>query len=376
LAFCTLTVPSIAYSDGTVQLDHSDGSITPFQTLTLAKGDNLFVQIINTNVACSDYNISAQAPDDKNKARPVNTTKLLTIVHDGKAIAYQVSATKRTGAAASCPALPNRTWTLPVFTPGWAVAFAGAFTIDTLTSHVYGLEAGVNSGVQGFYVRRNTANEDQASLGAAAMVHVYHSNFATFSNDVGWVPVSFGLGIGTSSSTRYFLGTSLRFGDQFFFTLGGVFGSVTRLPNGLSQGSFTTDANALASLPTGTRASLFASVSYSFLASSAKAALQVPFVSSTTPPAKQAPGGATPQISKVSWTDKPNGIAGIAGSGFGTDAGSVKVSMGGNASAVSSAADTTLSVTVAAGDRGKSTLSVIVTVGDSSSTAYSWDTTK
>jgi IPT/TIG domain len=376
LLLCLLSISSTAYSDGTVQLDHRDGSVTPFQTVELSKGDNLFVQIVNTEITCTEYSVSAQVPPDTNRERLKTTEKKLTIKHDGKATAYQVNATRMATAAATCPLLPNRVWTLPVFTHRWNLGFAGAFTVDTLTDRVYFLAPGSNNGAQGFFVRRNTSNEDHVSLGAAAMVHVYHTDWGTFAHDIGFVPLSFGLGIGTAAETRYYLGTGVRFGDQFFLTLGGVFGSARRLPDSLTEGAFTTDANALASPPKGRGQSFFVSLSYAFLGSAAKAALQAPFVSSTAPSGGQPQNPTVPQISAVSWADKPNGVAAISGSGFSTDKTSIAVSVDNDAATIATATDTKLDVTIPVPDRTKASLSVTVTVAGTKGKAYAWDTTK
>lgn len=356
-------------ADNVVVLNHADGSVTPFQTVELSKGDSLSVVIINTQLSCTTYSISSQqsTTGDTGRSFDVRTSKSLTIVHDGKASAYLVSATRLSGAGSTCT-LPDRTWTLPVFTHKWALGFAGAFTVDALTDPVYYLAAGTKDGAAGYYFRENSNAEDSVVLGAAAMVHVYHTKWATWSTDFGWVPLSFGLGVGTTSQTKYFIGTGFRLGDQFFLTLGGAFGSAKRLPDGAVKDGFTTDANALASLPTRRTGAFFTALSFSFLGTSARSALQAPFVSTSNPSSVSNPA---PKIFGASWTDKPNGVASVTGSGFGSDKTKVVVTVEGDTATVNDVSDATVTIVVPEKDRAKNPVSIIVTVSGIASDAKS-----
>jgi hypothetical protein len=273
----------------TVMLDHRDGSVTPFQTLELSKGDSVSVTVVHTDTTCFSYPISAQVADTGRSGDEDTSTKKLSITHDGKASSYQVTVSKRAGVTDACGGLPDRTWTLPVFTHGWTLGFAGGFTVDSLIDRSYVLEAGTQNGVQGYFVGRNKGAEDSAVLGVAALVHLYHTDWAVSNRDIGFVPISFGLGIGATAETRYFFGTGLRFSDQVFLTFGGVFGAAKRSPSGLPEGAFTTNANALATLGSEKGAGGFVALSYAFLGSGAKARLQTPFTSTSpaTPPAAQ-----------------------------------------------------------------------------------------
>ena len=362
-------------ADNVVVLNHSDGSVTPFQTVELSRGDILSVVIIQTQLNCTTYSISAQEskPDSAGRSFDANTTKSLTIKHDGKSTAYLVSATK-TSTSPGCT-LPDRVWTLPVFTHKWALGFAGAFTIDTLTDSTYYLEASSKDGNTGYVVHENTDSENKVVLGAAAMVHVYHTKWAVTANDFGWVPLSFGLGVGTTSQTRYFVGTGFRLGDQFFLTLGGVFGSVKRLPDGLVNGGSTTDPNALSSPPTSTRAAFFAALSFAFLGTSAKSTFQAPFVSTSNSAAPKPP--AAPVILGASWTAKANGEASITGSGFGTHKEKVKVTVAGGTATVTAVSDASIAIVVSAADRDKNPpLAITVSVSDVPSNTFNWPAPK
>ena len=56
-------------ADNVVVLNHTDGSVTPFQTVELSKGDSLSVTIIHTQRSCTTYSISAKDSRHNNLTR-------------------------------------------------------------------------------------------------------------------------------------------------------------------------------------------------------------------------------------------------------------------------------------------------------------------
>src|SRR5207253_5484414 len=107
-------------------------------------------------------------------------------------------------------------------------------------------------------------------------------------------PISFGLGVGVDSKTKYLFGTSLRWNEHLYLTGGIAFGAVNRLPNNLDTGdhSFTTSANALDNLPARNKAGVFFSVSYTYLGRDLQGA-NGPFMSAFSGVAGTQPSGAT-----------------------------------------------------------------------------------
>jgi hypothetical protein len=176
-----------------------------------------------------------------------------------------VTATKKAGAQAACT-LPNQTWEIDVFNLEWAAGFAGGFTLDWLTDPIFELDSGDQDGTMGAFVRRNRPAQDSTTLGLAAMVHLFHTNPDFLGGrGVNWAPLSFGLGINDDSEARYFVGSSLHFQNKLYLTVGAVFGEEDRLPNGLHEGDFTTERNALATLDQRTDSAFFFALSYAFI---------------------------------------------------------------------------------------------------------------
>lgn len=191
------------------------------------------------------------------------------IIHDGKSTKYIIEAKRRANAPPECnqpPQLSERTWEIDVLTLGWKIGFAGGFTIDQLTDPVFHLtEQAGQTGNTKFRISRNREAEDSHKLGAAAMMHLLHSDPDFLGrNDVAWVPLSFGLGTGEDSKTRYFVGTGVRFNTQLFLTAGRVFGSMSRLPSSLAVGGTTGNEKALEGLQSRTDDAWFLSLSFTF----------------------------------------------------------------------------------------------------------------
>lgn len=272
-----------------VTLDFESGSINPYSVIGLVQGQKLHVRIegLKDDVA---YNISiegvkADRPESESGANndrrgDSNGKKEYIIEHDKRYASYTVVVSEGGGAA--------RTWVLPVETLRWQLAFSSAFVANTLTDPVYYLEPGVNSATpgadkNGYFVKENSDAQDNVKLGLAALVHLYHTK--KFGNDtIKWAPITFGLGFGEGTKMRYYVGTSLKMGDDFFVTAGVVAGQVNRLPaqlkleNGMN---FTRESNILQNLHTKTKVGAFISLSYSFGAGRAKQILMKPFSTTT-----------------------------------------------------------------------------------------------
>jgi hypothetical protein len=262
-----------------VALDHATGIVNPYGPLRLGDGDWVRIHITSTEPDLFSYNLVPQESRGQESLGKPDTSISLNLQHDGTATSYQVSAT--CGQAGGCKLL-NRIWVLPVLEDKWVVSFAGAFTVDGLTDEVYSLTPEAVTGTGGtsstqYRVHRNEDAEDNVSLSTAAMVHLHHTRRLNVGKSVQWSPISFGLGLSSGAEPRYFLGTSLKFGDAAFVTGGVVFGKQARLPNGLTEGGVTTDPNALNGSATRTAASVFVGLSYGFAATEAKARLLQPF---------------------------------------------------------------------------------------------------
>jgi len=147
--------------------------------------------------------------------------------------------------------------------------FAGGFSVSELTDRRYAVARKEVGGEGLDFAVRDRDAEDDYKLGLTAMVHGRHVRWWP------WLAASFGLGVGSSSEVSYFVGPSLRLGDQGFLTIGYQFGPAKRLPNGVRETDLGSpdpdralaDPNVLNDLPTKTEGALFVSFSYSFLGS-------------------------------------------------------------------------------------------------------------
>ena len=267
-----------------VSIDYLKGLIIPFGRIELAKGETLKILVFNLPEDAEKYEFGVLGLVESIEKRGAARTKdlgpfetLITIIHDSAYQSYRVTVRKRESGE-------TLTWFIPVFTHAWTLDFSGAFTFDWLINPLYYLEPGTqadpNQNVprNGFFIRRNTKGEDAVGLGAAAMVHLYHTKYLHFlKKTFAWAPLSFGLGVGVNTETRYYLGTSVRVGDVLFLTAGAVFGKVDRLPANLAEGGFVAEANALGTLPRRSTAAVFIGISYAFAGKKAKEQLEQAF---------------------------------------------------------------------------------------------------
>ena len=177
----------------TVTLDHETLTITPGGAIGLYPDEVLEIVITNTSRQCYTFNLTPV--EEEEGARPqgadVHRDKVsIPVVHDAAVVAYEVVVRKK-------PNLPeelerqcdreDHTFRVPVKTYEWRLGFAGAFTGDGLTDPVFYLEDGVENPDappemqrQGFFVRQSQHAEDSYSLGAAAMVHLFHNDPVRF----------------------------------------------------------------------------------------------------------------------------------------------------------------------------------------------------
>jgi hypothetical protein len=264
-------------AEQTITINHLTGLQDPSGVIALKRDEVLTIKITETKLECFQFNektvepppaptgVQAQVPTP-----PPPEVVTMSIIHDGLPHNYVIEASFRPGVT-SCGLLAPKSWTITAQTYSWAVAFAGGFTGDRLIDPVFSLEAGkdpTDPSKSGFFIRRSRTQQSFMTLGAAAMVHLYHTDpnaLVPLLKRINWVPLSFGLGVNNQSDTRYFLGTGIRFDTKLFLIAGVAVGSVARLPNGLAEDGFTANANALSTLGKRTEAQFFLALSYAFI---------------------------------------------------------------------------------------------------------------
>lgn len=303
-----------------IVFDHSSGVLSPGGPVALGRDDILTIHVSNTFNNCFQFlpTLTPARTGLERSGEPLVNIDV-PVRYDGKAAGITLSIKYQPGLSperrAICEELPEREVQIPVENLAWALGFAGAFTADSLTDPVFFLEPGTKeingTDTAGFNVRKNSDAKDTATLGTAAMIHLYHTDPDRYSSLLGsnWAPVSFGLGVGADSKAKYLFGTSLRWDEHLYLTGGIAFGSVKRLPNTLDtrDHSFTTNANALDNLPSHNRVGVFFSVSYTFLGRNLRDA-NGPFMSALSAVAGSGGGtggGASTDIKLSATTVKP-----------------------------------------------------------------------
>lgn len=295
LQFQSLPCAAAEDEEGTkgkvIRFDHARMTPTgPFR-MKLRDGEVFTVQINKTWPDNYTYEIAGftveevsdepEAAGDRNISELVDDVRLLQ-VHDRNYGGYYVNIRLKQGMEPvkfvdgnETNNLEEATLTIFVETMSWEIDIAGAFTVSDLTNPVYAVQSG-DDGMGGTIntVIRDTAAEDEASLGLAAMIHLYNSRRPQYA-------LSFGLGISENSNTTYYVGPSYRFGKRAAVTLGYAWGSVDRLPSGLSEGNPISDANALNNLGTRIDSGVFLSLSYGFL--DVRNRIQQPFANEVAP---------------------------------------------------------------------------------------------
>ncbi len=254
-------------ADHPVVLDHTTKSQSTVNLL-VSNNDTITFQITNTNPYCFTYNSRMPSKiegEGKRSFRSTDTgtTVEISVTHQSNFTRYVLDIQKRN--ANGCQddnRLDDYTFSVNVQTLGWAIDFSGAFYISDLVSSKYFLEPGKTSeGNDIFVVRRNSDVENSFARGLALLVHLYDGRKDLTKNIV-WAPISFGIGI--NESTDYFVGTSLKFGDAMYLSLGALFADVDEIPVDLKKDGFTTNANALDTLGSKSDSGLFISFSYAF----------------------------------------------------------------------------------------------------------------
>lgn len=258
-----------------VVFDHRGAQRTVMHHLSLKNGQKFDVVINNTAEACFDYSVervAAQGPGPEGATTAIELKpKVLSLVHEDKYGGYIVAVRRRvsvdTCMQGDAKSLEDSTIIVSVETPGWDVEVSGGFTASGLTSPVYGV--GQNEAGSSIVIEDADAKDD-ASLGVASFLHVYHKGQAP------WVPsLGFGLGINETSKPTYHLGAFWRLGHACLLGGGVVLGSVDRLPVGVEVGGALSDPNLLAKLPTRVETQWFVGISFSFLGG--KEPFQKPF---------------------------------------------------------------------------------------------------
>jgi len=241
--------------------------------------DQVFkIQILNTLPDKFQYEIAGVLlpVEDKSIKKNADATKPVTkeIVHrhEKKYGGYILRIRSISGSPVKIDGtkmqLQDRTLIIVVETLGWDYEIAGAFTINWLTDPVFALKQVELDNSNKYIIIENTGARDQAKLGLGAFVHLFNRQFPLLA-------ISFGLGVNNDNNVTYYTGGSWRLGGQAAITTGIAWGSVARLPNGLSIGDLTTDAGILNNLGKRTDCKFFFSISLNFI----KAAdlLQKPF---------------------------------------------------------------------------------------------------
>lgn len=247
-----------------VTLDHRTGAMSPNGPMDLRNGELFKIEVTNTYPDCFHYNQVAVRKEDRDRLERLQRelgppeTVTWSVPHRSQIASYEISVVPR-----SCTGVqnlpPERKWTIVVNTHGWDLGMSGAFTIDTVTDPVYFLDKTTQNGEEGFLVsQRDSSAENEVNLSTALQVHL----FDTKPRALTFVPFSFGIAVSdTFSTAKYLVGTGLAFERKFFVTGGVMFSQVSRLPNAVGLGDFTTDGNVLSDLPKRTDTGFFVSFS-------------------------------------------------------------------------------------------------------------------
>jgi hypothetical protein len=256
--------------------------------IRLEEGQAVSFRIMNTSRECYTFNFAevakTQAQGDVDVALPHNDTVDFQTIHVDTTSAYEIMATRKADSTeAQCPFA--RTWHIAVVPSGWELGFAGAYTVDKLTDPAFALRAGTgaNAGLNEVVVEDK---QDSWEQGAAAMVHLYHSDAFGLGKGVSWAPLSFGLGLASTENANYYLGTGLKFGKQAFLTAGIAVGSRDDLGQGIEEGDFIAQPNL--PLESRTDSAFFVGISFSFLNANISQRLEAPFNVEAPKPEKSA----------------------------------------------------------------------------------------
>ena len=249
-----------------VEVDHQSGSVQYLGSTEVRKNERFQIVVKNTNVDCFYFNQTVVSDSSDPEEAAVADTVRFTIPHDGETDTYRITAALQPGKTETACGLKARSWDISVTTSGWKLGSSGMVTFYDFTNPVYFLAPSTQDlngmSVDGFIVSEDTAARDDFSAGAAVTAHLFHSRKGSILNtDVYWAPLSFGVAVANNDQANYYLGTSLKFGDKWYLTLGSVFGNKDRLPSGTQLGDFVTDANAIATLGSKNSTAVFFGIS-------------------------------------------------------------------------------------------------------------------
>jgi hypothetical protein len=324
-----------------VEFDHLRTDGNRAYVLKLNDGEPFQVKVLNTCPAVFSYEVQGIVRQEESQnglrlnagpEQPLEE-KVLPVVHDEKYGGYLVTI-RRTLDTLGCKdsdKLVARTLIISTPKMSWDLAFSGGFTVSTLTSPHYYLrphptEAGKTQ------VQEDTSKNDDANLGIATWVQVYHHSHPGLAG-------TFGIGIRDANKTEYYLGGGFRMSDKASINGGVVFGPVSRLKDGIGVGDTVTDPNILSDLPTKTTLGYFIGLSYSFI--DVRGKLQQPFAGAsgasgatgttgTTPPAgtPPAPGPSATPAPGAGTTPAPTAAGGTCQATFDNDPAKNAVSVG------------------------------------------------
>lgn len=231
-----------------VVFDHLDGKSKIFDR-DFNDGQKFVVRITNTCPDAFDYPYVGVERGDQlqsEKGLKALSNKDIEVVYDQRFGGYVFSIVQKADPATICT---NGEKLKPTsFIVGvrleWNLSFGGGFTVSGLTNPVYRIQKD-KEGVK--TIVPDSEKEDSRKLGAPSFVHVFH-------DAVQWKQLApalaFGLGIGNDNHTEYMVGAGLRLGDQATINAGRAWGSIARLPTGVSLNTTITDDNTLNNLGT------------------------------------------------------------------------------------------------------------------------------
>lgn len=264
-------------------LDHPTGGPPP-APVALKDGQRFTIRIANTLPTRFVYKLYRQRAAGKpgeTLAQERQTDVCLTEFHDKQFAGYTLVVRPAEGGVSGYPS--EVVVSIPVQTIQWTYGFAGAFVGSGLTDPVYFVRSVAQADGTSVGVVERSDEEDWAKLGTAAFVHATPPDWA--------LALTFGIGISNGDKPTYYLGPSVRLGDQAFVTAGLAVGAVNALPAGIAVGSRVDDPNALANLRTRNAAHVFVALSYAFLGG--RKALEKPFA--PTPGDEAAAAGGRPR---------------------------------------------------------------------------------
>ena len=267
-----------------VSFDHYTG-VNQSKSIYAKPGEPITINILNTCASKFNYELGgiplpSPASTEDGAIDPlaalnicVAETHTITQIHDAQFGGYYISVDPINGPNVTAAkldkdgepkvggdgqieakVLSKATYLVLVRTDQWDLAFSGGFTISDLTDPVFVTRENDMQNI----VTRDSSSEDSASLGLAAMVHIYQQKRP-------WLAATFGIATGNGNETAYMVGPSYRFSDKAAVTFGYMFAPVDTLPNGVNIGDSIEDPNSLSNLGSRTGGGFFISISYSFV---------------------------------------------------------------------------------------------------------------